>query len=95
MEGYAWQSETFPMEVPVKYLACSVDKLVVQAAHGELFSRDWLQLEAASLRAETGTMASNWDLVEMFIHPWEIQLVLKPQEERISKLGRNPSMRTW
>ena len=67
----------------------------MQRAQGALFSRDWLQLAWTAWIAAEGTVASNFCLVVMFMQPWEIHSVLRPQEERISRLGSNSLMKDW
>lgn len=67
----------------------------MQEAQGEAFWSDWLQLETASSRVWLGNMASNCDLVVMFMQPSAIHSVWNPQEDRMLKPGRKSSMRDW
>lgn len=94
MDGYAVQVEMFPTDSLFKSKLCE-DMLVVQRAQGDPFSRDWLQEAATSLSEVFPTWDSNWDLVETFVHPSEIQLVWKPQLARMSKLETSSEARTW
>lgn len=65
---------------------------MVQRAQGALFSRGWLQSSWTGWIALRGTMSSNCCFVVMFMQPWEIHSVLKPQEERMSEMLGSASL---
>lgn len=59
---------------------------MVQAVHVGTGERERLQEEEREERAEEGNRASNWDLEEMFMQPWERERLVNPQEEGRDRL---------